>query len=128
MKKKMSDGRTVEAPLRQAVGVGRLHGRKTSPVWRFPRKFDPPSKNGHNVECLVPVTENGNASPCGWRGKHNTTDGTKGLFKHLKSRHEVEHNQAKAASAHSREGQDRKGTTLGGGKWCFPGRICALGL
>ena len=34
IKKKMPDGRTVEAPLRQAVDVGRLHGRKTSPVWR----------------------------------------------------------------------------------------------
>ena len=51
MKKKMLDGRTVEAPLRQAVDVGKLHCRKTSPLLRFFRKFDPPLKNGHNVEC-----------------------------------------------------------------------------
>ena len=35
MKKKMLDGRKVEATLRQAVDVGRLHGRKTSLVWRI---------------------------------------------------------------------------------------------
>ena len=35
MKKKMLNGRTVEAPLRQAVDVGRLNGRRTSPIWRI---------------------------------------------------------------------------------------------
>jgi len=35
MKKKMLDGPTVEVPLRQAVDVGRLYGRKTSSVWRI---------------------------------------------------------------------------------------------
>ena len=120
IKKKMPDGRTVEAPLRQAVDVGRLHGRKTSPVWRFFRKFDPPLKNGHNVECLVSVTENGNASPCRWRGKHNTTDRTKGLFGHLKSRQDVEHNQAKGGKCSLSRRPRKEGHNSRRREWCFP--------
>ena len=53
MKNKMLDGRTVEAPLRQAVDVGRLHGRKTSPVWRIGTGLLALSLTLSNLRCAV---------------------------------------------------------------------------